>query len=258
VSAIITADGVASPKGVAPDAKIVAVKVLGTDGGPSSDIVSALDWIATNRSDVRVVNLSVGSDELYPGSCDDATASTLMYASAIGVLRARGVTVFAASGNEASPASMASPACVGAAVSVGAVYDAAGGKVTFAKSGCSDESRVADEIACFSNTDSALDLLAPGGAITTAKRDGGQTTSFGTSAATPHASAVAALMLQARPTLSADQVESTLKQTGVKVADPRTGATTPRIDALAAINALPALPPPPPPPNPPGPPGVCW
>jgi hypothetical protein len=70
----------------------------------------------------------------------------------------------------------------------------------------------------------------------------------GTSAAAPHAAAVAALLLEARPDLSPEQVETTLKQTGVRVEDARTGQVFPRVDALAAVNAARSLPPPAPPP----------
>jgi hypothetical protein len=56
--------------------------------------------------------------------------------------------------------------------------------------------------------------------------------------ATPHASAVAALLLQAQPGLSAGQVESILKETGVPITDRRNGRVTPRVDAYAAVQRV--------------------
>jgi hypothetical protein len=41
VSGIITSDGIKAPRGIAPDVKIVAVKVVGHKGGTSSDMVAS-------------------------------------------------------------------------------------------------------------------------------------------------------------------------------------------------------------------------
>jgi subtilisin family serine protease len=242
VSAIITSRGTASPRGVAPDAKIVAVKVLGADGtGPTSDIVAGLDWILSSRRDVKVVNMSLGGDEVFAGGCDDADAITRAYASVLNALRARGVTVFAASGNGGSASGMGDPACVRSVVSVGAVYDANLGEQSHGDT-CEDAATAADQVTCFTDADGTLDLVAPGAAITAAKRGGGVDAFVGTSAAAPHASGVAALMLEAKPALVPDQIEATLKSTGVPVNDSRRGVVFPRVDALAAVRAVPGLP----------------
>lgn len=248
VAGIITADGVASSKGVAPNAKIVAVKVLAADGGGSlGDIVSGLDWVINNRPDVKVVNMSLGSSELSSTACDGATAGTIAEASVLHALRARGVTVFVASGNDASGSQVGEPACIDGVVSVGAVYDANVGGVNFDT--CADSTTAADKVLCISDGGAQLDVLAPGGRITAPKNGGGTEAGFGTSDAAPHAAGVAALMLEARPSLTPEQIETTMKQTGVPVVDPRSGMTFPRIDALAALAAVPGLPAPPPPPT---------
>jgi subtilisin family serine protease len=247
VAGIITSNGANASKGVAPDAKIVAVKVLGSDGRMSSSIpvLSALDWIVDNRPDVKIVNLSLGTNDLLSGDCDSARADAIAYASVFSALRSRGVSVFAASGNEASSTAMASPACVSPAISVGAVYDDSFGGLGWTS--CTDASTARDQIACFSDSDPALDLLAPGALITAPKLGGGTGTTGGTSDAAPHAAGVAALLLQARPDLTPDQIRAALQQTGVRITDARNGVTTSRLDALAAFNFLGSLPQSPPP-----------
>jgi len=98
-----------------------------------------------------------------------------------------------------------------------------------------DANAAADEVTCTSNSSSELDLLSPGALITAAALGGGQANKSGTSMATAHASAVAALMMQAQPGLTPPQIESILKETGVPVTDARNGRVTPRIDAYAAV-----------------------
>ncbi len=247
VAGIITSDGIVSAKGVAPAAKIVAVKVLAADGGGSSgDIVAGLDWIVNNRPDVKVVNMSLGSPDLFSDVCDDANADTIAEASVLHALRSRGVTVFVASGNDGSGTRLEEPACIDGVISVGAVYDADIGGVNY--DSCADSITGPDKILCISDAGSQLDVLAPGGKITAPKKGGGTDSSFGTSDAAPHAAGVAALMLQARRTLTPAQIEVTLEQTGVPVDDPRNGKTFPRVDAVAALAAVPSLPDPPAPP----------
>lgn len=241
VTAAISSRGTTSPRGVAPDAKVVAAKVLAADGfAGDSDILSALDWLLVNRLDIRIINLSLGGPG-FPGTCDTAEASTIAYASAFSALRRRGATVFVASGNDGSSFLVGSPACVSSAVAVGAVHDSNVGPFTF-PSGCSDASTAADKIACYTNSGSALDLLAPGSLVTAAQMGGGSATFAGTSLAAPQAAGAAALLLQARPGLSSEQVESALKQSGKPVADPRNGLAFPRIDAAAAVGLVASLP----------------
>jgi subtilisin family serine protease len=158
----------------------------------------------------------------------------MAFASAVAALRARGVTVFASSMNDASRDAMGAPACVQAVVAVGAVYDAAVGPVRFGTV-CSDASTAADMIACFSNGGSALDLLAPGAWIMSTGLGGGISTFGGTSQASPHAAAAAALLLQAHPALTPDRVEASLEGGGVPIQDPRTGLMFPRLSVPGAL-----------------------
>jgi subtilisin family serine protease len=239
VSGIITSKGIVAPIGVAPDANIVMIKVLDAQGSTCcmSDIVAALDYIHDHQPTVDSINISIGSNAMYGGDCDNADASNMALADAIGALRVAGVPVFVSAGNAGSSAAMSSPACISAAVSVGATYDANVGGLTFGGVPCTDATTAADKIACYSNTDSSTNLLAPGGAITSTYINGQIATLYGTSMAAPHAAACAALLKQADPTLNAAAIETALEATGKKITDPRNNLTFPRIDCLAALQS---------------------
>lgn len=239
VAGIITSNGDVAPVGVAPGASLVAVKVLDASSSfcCSSDVVAGLDWILFNRPDVDVVNMSLGTSALFAGDCDATTAYTQAFSVAIGNLRASGVTSFAASGNNRSATAMNAPACVAGAVSVGAVWDSSMPSQTYF--GCTDTAITADKITCFSNGNASTDLVAPGARITSDSRSGGQSTYVGTSQAVAHASACAASLLQADPSLLPDEIEQALESTGPLLRDPRNGLDFPRVDCLDALGALP-------------------
>jgi len=181
------------------------------------------------------VNLSLGLANLFSGACDSAASFTGAFASAINTLRARGTTLFASTGNNGNSSQIAVPACIGNAISVGAVYKADVGTVTF---GCTDATTAPDRVTCFSNSDSQVKVLAPGAPVTSAGRGGGLSTFLGTSQACPVAAAVAALLLQAHPGLSPDGVEAALRNTGVSITDPKNGLSFRRIDAKAAVDSV--------------------
>jgi Ca2+-binding RTX toxin-like protein len=130
-----------------------------------------------------------------------------------------------ASGNDAYANAISSPACISSAISVGAT----------------DEH---DEVPIYSNEADILDLLAPGGDFNT---DTGVTSSVpgntysafqGTSMATPHVTGAWALLKEAHPTATVDEVLSALINTGVPVLEPFAGLTKPRIQIEAALDAL--------------------
>jgi subtilisin family serine protease len=238
VAGIITSNGTIAPKGIAPGASIVAVKVLDSNNAFSgtAQVLSGLDWIISNRPDVRVVNMSLGTFALYAGFCDGASSFTRLFGTAIDTLRDRGTIVFVSSGNDGSLTQMECPACIANAVAVSAVYSSNVGP--FSSFGCTDSTTAADKVACFSNVSSALDLLAPGAPITSTGFRGGTSTYAGTSQGSPHAAAGAALLFQKNPTLTPAAIESALKTTGKAVTDERTGLVFPRIQLLDAVQSI--------------------
>lgn len=236
VTGIITSDGRVAPRGIAPDADVVAIKVLDKTGaGTSTQIVSGFDYVLKSRPEVKVVNLSLGSATLFSGTCDSAASFTTALAQAINALKARGTITFASTLNNGSATQIGVPACIANAVAVGAVYDADGGTVSF---GCTDATSRRDEVACFSNSSSKVETLAPGAPITSCGIGGGTSTFLGTSQASPHAAAAAALLLSANPALSPDAIKNALHNTGRPITDAKNGIAIPRIDVKAALDSV--------------------
>ena len=237
VAGIITSDGQAAPPGIAPGAQIVAVKVINSTATCClADLIAGLDWILDNRPDVAAVVSGLGSNVIYPGDCDSADATTAGMAFVINALRATGIPMFSPSGNAGSSGAMSAPGCVSSTISVGSVYDANIGSLTYPDI-CTDATTSADQASCFSCSNPQTDLFAPGSAITTSALGGGTITESGTSFSAPHAAACAALIAQADPGIPAGAIEATLEATGRPIVDPKNGLTFPRIDCLAAVQA---------------------
>jgi subtilisin family serine protease len=238
VAGIIAGAGGEAPGGLAPQVDLVAVRVLSASGsGFTSDVLAGLDWVISNqdRLQVDIINLSLGGGR-YSGDCDQTDANTRLYAQAVQAARETGITLFAASGNSGLADQMMLPACLSGVISVGSTYDADVGP--FSLGDCTDSQTGPDQVTCASNSSSTLDLLAPGAVINATALGGGQGTKSGTSMSTAHASGVAALMLEANPTLTPAEIETVLKETGRPLTDPRTGRVTPRLDALAAVTQI--------------------
>lgn len=247
VTSIIAGGGMSGPRGLAPAAKIVAIKVLDAENGFASltQIYRALEWILLNRPDVRVINMSLGTWAEFTSQTCAEWAAAYGFAEVLQPLRARGVVIAVSSGNDRSIDRMEYPACDAGVLAVGATYDAPSPNYrwVFRDIECSDAQASADQVACFSNSSDGLDLLAPGAPIRASKLGRGSTTMAGTSMAAPHVAGALALMLQASGgALTTDEAESILKATGVRITDPRNGLSVPRIDVAAAVAATPRPP----------------
>ncbi|MFD9795025.1 S8 family peptidase [Streptomyces sp. NPDC059070] len=168
--------------GVAKRADVVAVRVLDDRGaGTTAQVIAGIDWVTRNAHRPAVANLSLGGAP-SPG-LDRAVRGAV----------AAGVTFTVAAGNDGAPAERYSPARVPEAITVGA----------------SDRG---DARAPFSNWGPALDLFAPGVAITSAWNtdDTATRTLSGTSMAAPHAAGAAALYLGAHPAADPARVAAAL------------------------------------------------
>ncbi len=249
--------------GVAPRAKIMAVKVFADDGtGNMSDAYRGMDWCISHQNDnpdapIMIISMSLGSISHDRTTCKDP-----------GVLRElmkrlteRGIAVFAASGNDADIRGLALPACSSQVVSVGAVYDNDFDSISFGQGMCVDHNIQRDSVTCYSNSSPLLDLLAPSHCCVVPGAPGNAYMKCfgGTSTACPYAAGAGALLQSyaKRKTgafLTVDALLRLLKESGDPVKDPRNGLTTPRVNIARAIAALDkqsqTTPPPPPQPEP--------
>jgi serine protease len=191
--------------GVAYNAKVQPVRVLGRCGGSTADIADAIVWasggtvpgVPANPTPADVVNLSLGGS----GTCSTVTQNAIN--GAVG----RGTTVVVAAGNSNANASSFTPANCGNVVTV-ASSDREGNR------------------AGYSNYGSIIDITAPGGetAVSTANgilstvnssttTPGAETYRAyqGTSMAAPHIAGLAALMYEKDAAITPARVESLIK-----------------------------------------------
>ena len=171
--------------GVAKGTTLVPVRVLGCNGsGSTTGIISAMDWVAQNKSGPSVANMSLG------GGANAATDQGIARMTSAGV-----ITVVAA-GNDTDNACNYSPARASSAITVGST----------------DKT---DGLSYFSNYGSCVDILAPGSDITSAWHTSSSATNTisGTSMASPHVAGAAALYLQKNPNASVSQVTNALTST---------------------------------------------
>jgi subtilisin family serine protease len=168
---IVAADDNAGVVGVAPEADLYALKVLGSDGtGTGSALLAALQWAVDNH--MQVMNVSLGSVE-DPGETIRQAFENVV---------AAGIFVVAAAGNsglcDGSGDSVNYPARYDSTVAVAAI-------------------RNTNLRPCFSSTGNTVELSAPGVGVNSTKRNGGYETRNGTSMAAPHVTGLAALLIGA-------------------------------------------------------------
>ena len=186
-------------------------------GAYTSDILAALErvYVLHTTHTFAAVNMSLG-EGLFGSTCDDES-----YKPFIDNLRAVGIATVVAAGNNGSTDQLSAPACVSTAVSVGATTKG-------------------DQVADFSNVAPFLSLFAPGDGIISSYPGGGFAVASGTSMAAPHVTGAWAVLKQARPTASVDEILQALNETGVMITDTRagTGTTRPRIQVDSALSDL--------------------
>ncbi|UCF68904.1 MAG: S8 family serine peptidase, partial [Acidobacteriota bacterium] len=240
-------------QGVAPAATLIGVKVLNSGGGGSdSNIIAGIDHCADPSlpgGPADVMNLSIGTGQ-YSGACD-----THLWAQAANNAVAAGVVVVAAAGNEGYSNALASPACGSEVISVGATYKDDYPNCEDSQSSftwcldwlclntCTDNMPRVDDLVCFSNNSSMLDVAAPGSVIlsvSTAAGGSSITGNSGTSQASPHVAGLAALVLDLDPTLTPSQVRQIIRDGAVDMgpAGFDTGYGYGRVDVIDTLSLV--------------------
>jgi serine protease AprX len=240
--------------GIAPDARIISVKVAAADGAADvSQVIAAIDWVAqhahTDGLNIRVLNLSYGTD-----STQSSVLDPLSYA--VEQAWRRGIVVVVAAGNDGTTrAALADPASNPYVLAVGAdePNNTLGVKddtvPAFAQRGTT--ARHVDVIAPGVHV---LGLRVPNSYVDQNNPAGRVGTRFirgsGTSQATAVVSGVAALVLQKYPTATPDQVKYLVMTSATKFSAGNTGDQTGQhedlwqglgiIDAAKAVGGKPS------------------
>ncbi|MEV0966536.1 S8 family serine peptidase [Streptomyces sp. NPDC049910] len=229
--------------GIAYNAKVQHVRVLGKCGGSSSDIADAITWASggsvpgapANATPAKVINLSLGGPSL---TCPS------VYQNAINGAVSRGSTVVVAAGNSNVNASRFTPANCTNIINV-ASTNRDGGR------------------SFYSNYGSIVDVSAPGGetrratdtpgTVTTPENgilstlNSGTTTQStenykpyqGTSMAAPHIAGLAALLESVKPSLTPADIESAIKANARPLPGACSGGCGAGIaDATKTVNAV--------------------
>lgn len=189
--------------GLAPNVTVLVLRTLDANGsGYSSDLASAI--IEATNSNARIINISLGS-----------TADSQTVRNAVTYAQVRNVLIVSAAGNNFAQGNAPTyPAAVGGVFAVGA--------------GNFDHGR-----SWYSTTGPYISLIAPGGDPTSSSDNdpthwilslvpGGQFAfASGTSMASPHVAATAALMLSVKPGLSANELADILRATARPISGTR-------------------------------------
>lgn len=203
--------------GVAPESRLVPVKVF-DDAGSSSEalVLCGIDHIvglATDgdpTNDVQVANMSFGEDRAWGDCSTDALHTAICAASAAGI------TLVGGAGNSAVNAQSFVPAAFPEVISVSALADFDGQPGGLAGCGLVPDIgwfECDDTFAFFSNWGD-VDVMASGVAIQSTWPGNQYKVMSGTSMATPHVSGVAALMKAANPALTPADILALMTQTG--------------------------------------------
>ena len=238
-------------KGVAPDAKLLAYKVLSRyGGGCESDVIAGIERALDPNQDgnfsdhADVISMSLGMPYFFFGDCYQV-ASSKAVDNAVDL----GVIVVVAAGNEGflGEKTISAPGCARKVITVGASckpsqignLDYCGSQIaSFSSRGPTKDYRVKP------------DVVAPGVLICAANTSHGWLGSYygascgnpaymaisGTSMATPHVAGAAALLKQAHPDWSPEKIKAALMQSSSQLTGKVLEEGNGQIDVLNVLN----------------------
>lgn len=212
-------------KGVAPEASLMGVKVLGKDGsGSNTNIIKGIEWAVKNGADV--ISMSLGAST-HSQATDDAINNAI---------KAGVVCVIAAGNSGPGARTVACPGDTPAAITVGAI-DRNDAIASFSSRGPNRDGSVKPDV-----TNMGVGLVAARASGVSSSKPVGQyyQAMSGTSMATPMTAGTVALLLSAKPDLTPAQVKDALTKTAKPL-----GGSTPnnnygygRVQAMAALDYL--------------------
>lgn len=191
-----------------PDVNIVFVRIIGNTFRGERQIANertvynALNWVAANASkyNIKAVAMAQGHHNLAPASIPDYCPNTPITKASIINLKNIGIPTFFAAGNGRDYKRIDWPSCINDSVSVGAVDQY-------------------EEIAIYSNADSArVDFYALGN-MRVSLPGGKEGNAAGTSVSTQVAAANWVALSTAKPLLSYDQIYSLFDKTHKKTSN---------------------------------------
>lgn len=170
--------------GVAPEAELASAIVI--EGGIQvARVLGGMDWALSQG--IQILNMSLG----FRGWWED-------FIPIVDILRSQNVLPVIAIGNE-GPGTSRSPGNYPNVLSVGAHNQ---NRIVWDDSSSQRFKRPKDAI--------APDLVAPGVEVISARPGGGYQSMDGSSMATPHVAGLAALLMQAKPSATIDEVEDAI------------------------------------------------
>jgi serine protease AprX len=237
------ADRTAGFTGIAPDARIVSLKVGAGDGSVDvSQVIAAIDWVTQHAKDpgmnIRVLNLSYGTNGLQGADADPL-------AFAVQAAWRKGILVVVSGGNDGtSNVQLANPARDANVLAVGAV-DPNGTKSTPDDTvpAFADRGTLTRHVDIVAPGVHVLGLRVPNGAVDTAYPAARVGSRFfrgsGTSQAAAVVSGTAALLLQRNPGLSPTQVKDLLVRSADASMGTRLSTGAGMVDVQSAMSLLP-------------------
>ena len=197
VSGIIT-------KGTTDNVKIMTVRIF--DASEKASVLTlrlGVDYATTHGADIMNLSLGYDTNELISNlGSDDLSFIDDSFAIAADY----GITMCVASGNEYTNVSRSYPACSGWTIAVGSIECSASNPEEYVHSG-------------FSNSGTLLDFCAPGGDILSAWNDGKTKIESGTSMASPHLAAAAAMIKMKHPDYTQWDVYATMRDYAVDLGE---------------------------------------
>ena len=226
--------------GVAPKAKLISINV---EAGNNDAIIRALEWVYSVRNEHKIaaVNLSAGGGLPFlrgkPHPCEFIGGGDKEIFDLIQKLSEVNIPFVVAAGNGSKSATVDFPACIERAITVGAVSAFVSTSSPWGYMSDPDYSQKKGDVLWYSNIGPQVDVLAPSDAVLAARVGKDYELGTGTSAAAPFIAGAIAILKQAKPGATFEEIRKALGSTKTYVNDVQY-QDLPVIDFSTAITAI--------------------